>query len=165
MRRLWRIALLGAAVPVIAAGALVAARLHAEPVVLQNVTPSMPLGLYRRTDHPVTVGAVVAVRQPSVARAYLRSLGFPTDAMLLKRIVVDGGHLICASGDRVRAGRLDLVRLDQDRLGQALPRWKGCRRLGSDELFLQGDNARSFDSRYFGPIRRSDVVGVYERLP
>jgi type IV secretory pathway protease TraF len=160
-----RIALFGAAIPAVMGGALAAARLRAEPMLLRNVTPSMPLGLYRRTDDPVTVGAVVAVRQPVPARAYLRSLGFPSGAVLLKRVVVAGRHVVCASGDWVQADGLDLVRLDRDRLGQALPRWDGCRRLASDELFLKGDDARSFDSRYFGPVSRSDVVGVYERVP
>jgi len=33
--------------------------------------------------------------------------------------------------------------------------------LRTDELFVLGDTPGSFDSRYFGPIRRAQVEGVY----
>jgi len=40
--------------------------------------------------------------------------------------------------------------------------------LGDDEYFVMGDNSeRSFDSRYFGPIKRSSILGkvVYRHAP
>ena len=48
--------------------------------------------------------------------------------------------------------------------GAALPAWRECRILAPDEVFLLGDTPGSFDSRYFGPVRRSDVVGVYREV-
>ena len=51
--------------------------------------------------------------------------------------------------------------LPTDRLGRPLPSWQQCRRLESGELFLLSvTNPASFDSRYFGPIAASTVIGV-----
>ncbi|MGV2480562.1 UNVERIFIED_CONTAM: S26 family signal peptidase, partial [Salmonella enterica subsp. enterica serovar Weltevreden] len=42
-----------------------------------------------------------------------------------------------------------------------LPSWQQCRRLESGELFLLSvTNPASFDSRYFGPVSASAVIGV-----
>ena len=105
---------------------------------------------------------MVAIRQPAAARAYLRSLGFPAEAMLLKRVVATSGT-VCAKPDSVVADGRVFARLTRDRLGAALPQWEDCRRL-QGEAFLSGDDARSFDSRYFGPVRLQSIVGVYARL-
>jgi type IV secretory pathway protease TraF len=46
-------------------------------------------------------------------------------------------------------------------LGRPLPSWQQCRRLEPGELFLLSvTNPASFDSRYFGPVSASAVIGV-----
>ena len=51
--------------------------------------------------------------------------------------------------------------LRADRLGRPLPSWRQCRRLRPGELFLLSrTNPASFDSRYFGPVSASAVIGV-----
>ncbi|MBF2945603.1 S26 family signal peptidase, partial [Pseudomonas aeruginosa] len=51
--------------------------------------------------------------------------------------------------------------LPADRLGRALPALPLCRRLEPGELFLLSvTNPASFDSRYFGPVSASTVIGV-----
>ena len=51
--------------------------------------------------------------------------------------------------------------LPADRWGRPLPSWQQCRRLRSGELFLLSvTNPASFDSRYFGPVRATAVIGV-----
>ena len=43
-----------------------------------------------------------------------------------------------------------------------LPRWNGCRRLHNGEVFVFSDRIpNSFDSRYFGPVNRAEIVGVF----
>jgi type IV secretory pathway protease TraF len=57
-------------------------------------------------------------------------------------------------------GRDVAAALRHDRFGRPLPSWSGCRRLGTEELFLIAPNsAASFDSRYFGPVTRAQVIG------
>lgn len=52
--------------------------------------------------------------------------------------------------------------LHHDQRGRPLPRWSGCRELSPDEVFLLGTSSSSFDSRYFGPVRMSDIEAVYQ---
>lgn len=135
------------------------------PLVLQNVTASLPLGLYARVVGPTRKGGVVALRPPAAAHTYLSRLGYPDDALLLKRVVAGGGERVCREGEALVAGYRRVIVRAHDRLGSPLPSWSGCRLLRQDELFLLGDADGSFDSRYFGPVLTSEVIGVYRRLP
>lgn len=138
---------------------------HAPALALINESPSVPRGLYVRKFGPDPVrGAMVALPQPAGARPYLATLGMPPDVRLLKRAVAVEGDRVCRTGDRIEvAGGSVPVRL-RDRRGASLPQWRGCRRLGPGELFLLGDTPGSFDSRYFGPVRVSDLDGVFREI-
>jgi type IV secretory pathway protease TraF len=37
--------------------------------------------------------------------------------------------------------------------------WEGCRQLDFGEYFVVGTHPRSFDSRYFGPIAETSIIG------
>ncbi len=75
-------------------------------------------------------------------------------------------------GDRVcRCGRAVWINSHirvwarrNDAFDRALPVWFGCRELRGDELFVLGTHPASFDSRYFGPIVRPDVIVVASPL-
>lgn len=131
---------------------------------LINESPSLPRGLYLRAGIAITPGAIVAVPQPAAARPYLERMGMPRDVLLLKRVAALGGEGVCAVDGMVVAPRRRARTADRDRRGAVLPTWRQCRVLAADEVFLLGDTPGSFDSRYFGPVRRSDVVGVYREI-
>ncbi|MCH4267313.1 MAG: S26 family signal peptidase [Brevundimonas sp.] len=133
-------------------------------LALINESPSLARGLYVRTGEKLSPGAIVAVPQTEAARPYLERLGMPADLLLLKRVVALGGERVCAADEGVMAPGRRAPRLERDRRGMDLPAWRECRALEPDELFLLGDTPGSFDSRYFGPVRRSDVVGVYREV-
>ena len=145
-------------------GLAIAAR-WAPTLALINESPSVPRGLYVRalqaTPHR---GDLVALRQPFPARAYLASLGVPADVRLLKRVAATAGERVCASAGDVEVAGRRLPVQDRDRLGAPLPVWRGCRPLGAGELFLLGDTPNSFDSRYFGPVGRTQAEGVYREV-
>jgi conjugative transfer signal peptidase TraF len=152
-------------VAVFALGCIAAAAAQTQALALVNESPSLPKGLYIRLPgvEPAR-GKTVAAPQPEIGRAYLAGMGAPAEIVLIKRVGAAGGDLVCVRGDRVwtPGGVHDLRR--RDRRGVALPSWSGCRRLTRDELFLLGDTAESFDSRYFGPVSRSAVLGVYREV-
>lgn len=137
----------------------------APPPLLVNESPSLPRGLYIRADGAkMESGRIVATPQPEAGRAYLASLGMPAEVLLIKRVAAEGGDRVCVAGDRLVLPSGERTVRRDDRRGVRLPRWAGCRRLGADELFLLGDTAGSFDSRYFGPVKRDRVLGVYTEV-
>lgn len=137
------------------------------PVFLLNTTPSEPLGLYVERPGQVSAGRLVAFKAPAAAFPYAdRRLGYLRHTTLLKSVAAGPGDVVCATAGRLRINGRDLAPIAvRDSAGVTLPRWSGCRRLDADELFVFSDRApNSFDSRYFGPIGRSSVVGVYRPL-
>ncbi len=152
-------------VAVFALGCLALIGEHVPALALVNESPSLPEGLYaRRFGAEIERGVVVAIPQPAAARAYLGDLGMPGDVALIKRVAAAGGDRVCVEGAQVLTPDGVWTVRSRDRGGAILPRWSGCRRLAPDELFLLGDTAGSFDSRYFGPVARSEVLGVYQEV-
>jgi type IV secretory pathway protease TraF len=136
-----------------------------QPPLVINETPSVPPGLYVRSPgaEPM-LGRLVTLAQPATARAYLTGLGVPPDMRLLKRVAAVGGEPVCARRGRLRTPRQEVAAPRHDRRGVPLPVWDECRRLRADEVLLLGDTPTSFDSRYFGPVRRADLEGAYTEV-
>lgn len=131
---------------------------------LVNETQSLPRGLYRLTATAPSRGAVVALHPPPSARSYLSALGAPPDARLLKRVVAGRGDMVCRHGLRLTWPHGAVAAAPNDRHGRALPTWVGCRRLAADEVLVLGDTPKSFDSRYFGPVRTAAIDGAYREV-
>lgn len=143
------------------------AALAPHPRFVWNASASVPLGLYRiDVGAAPKVGELVLVHLPddltrlSAQRGYL-----PRGVPLLKHVAAADGALICRSGIFVTIdGHFAARARAADRAGRALPRWLGCRRLARGEYFLLGAAPDSFDSRYFGPLQRRDLIGVAHPL-
>lgn len=134
-------------------------------VVLFNATPSVPTGFYVRSDALVHEGAFVTVGAADVAGDYAAVRGFTdTGDRFIKRVAAREGVRVCAEGERVRVGAETLTRATHDSAGRALPTWEGCHVLHAGEVFLLGETADSFDSRYFGIVREDAIEGVWKRL-
>jgi conjugative transfer signal peptidase TraF len=133
------------------------------PRLVWNASPSSPRGFYLLVGpHRLAPGVYVAARPPAHAAAMAATRGYlPAHLPLIKTVAAVAGDHVCVRGWRVLVnGRLMAVQLDRDGASRGLPRWRGCRPLGSGELLLLGlGDARSFDSRYFGPIGHDRVIG------
>ncbi len=144
-----------------------------------NLTPSLPLGVYRTADGEIEPGAVVLACLPdsvaglAVARGYIAG-GRPMDA---ERVCPGGtqplGKLVLAvAGDTVEVREAGLQvngrriprtsRFPLDSQGRPVPRVaEGVHVVHTGDLWLIATiHQRSFDSRYFGPVPTANVLSV-----
>jgi conjugative transfer signal peptidase TraF len=146
------------------------------PRLTYNPSDSVAVGWYRiepfdprvaSLPRPLPVDSIVLVPLPAEAAAFAAQRGYlPTRVPLLKRVGAVAPQEVCIAGGIVRIDDVSSAAvLRADRLGRPLPAWKQCRRLEPGELFLLSvTNPASFDSRYFGPVRASAVLGVAHPL-
>lgn len=138
------------------------------PVLVWNATASAPIGLYT-LHHAVSIarGDLVLAEPPASARVLTAARGYlPAGVPLVKRIAALSGDTVCSYGKRITIdGNTVATRLSADTQGRPLPRWRGCRRLARDQVFLlMAHVPDSFDGRYFGLVRRSAIHGILRPL-
>ncbi len=148
----------GAALGLIGASTVI----EADPVLLWNASPSVPVGFYAVTpiDTP-HVGDLVAVRPPPPLGQWLFENGYlGRDTPLLKRVVALPGAEICRRGTTITiAGHAVAEARERDRLGRRLPVWQGCQLLREDQVFLLNpEEPASLDGRYFGPLGADTII-------
>ncbi|MBN9339948.1 MAG: peptidase [Comamonadaceae bacterium SCN 68-20] len=142
------------------------------PRLVYNPSDSVAVGWYRveplhghpgSLPQPLSVGSIVLTRLPADAAALAAQRGYlPARVPLLKRVGAVAPQHACVFDALVWIDGVPVAAVRPvDRLGRALPFWRQCRQLRSGELFLLSTtNPASFDSRYFGPVSASAVIGV-----
>lgn len=142
------------------------------PRLIYNPSDSVPVGWYRvdpqrhgadSRPRPLSVGSVVLTTLPPDVAALAAHRGYlPVRVPLLKRVGAVAPQHVCIVAGQVRIDGVPMAAaLPADRLGRPLPSLQLCRRLEAGELFLLNvTNPASFDSRYFGPVSASAVIGV-----
>ena len=135
--------------------------------IVYNPSDSVARGWYRiapvaGTDS-LRVDSIVLARLPDSVAAFAAQRGYLPDGLpILKRIGAVAPQSVCVREQVVRidGAAVATARL-HDGAHRSLPPWAQCRRLAENELFLLSDtNPASFDSRYFGPIEASAVLGI-----
>lgn len=158
--RIWRW-IIGIGVGTIFLAATIA--LPPRPFFIWNASASTPIGLYYiGPAHFLKRGDLVAVRLPEPMRRLAAERRYlPRNIPALKRIVAVQGDSVCAIGRRIFVnGESVAERLIVDSKGRSMPLWEGCRTLGWGDLFLLNSGVRnSFDGRYIGITKTSDVLG------
>ena len=155
--RIVTIMLFGLATIAVAAGTDPAWRL------VYNPSESAPRGWYALipAHHPTTGDWVLAHLPKPVAQLADERSYLPMHVPILKRIGAQSGDEVCATRRGLFIdGTLVAQALKDDSRGRPLPRWNACRKLNGQELFLLSTYSPfSFDSRYFGPVKRVGVIG------
>ncbi len=140
------------------------ASIERDPKVLYNPSPSAPIGWYeiKQSDEYV-VGDLVAAWLPKHAEALAHKRGYlPEKTPVIKTIVAVPGDQYCFKNEALKiAGQPDRPLLTTDSQGRALPaKADGCRRLKSGKVLIVSDRIESsFDSRYFGEVEVSAILG------
>ena len=140
--------------------------------VVYNPSDSVPVGWYRiepagSPPRPLYVGRIVLVRLSADAAALAAQRGYlPSHIPLLKRVGAVAPQHVCIMDGQVRIDGVPVAAvLPADSRGRPLSSWPDCRRLYPGELFLLSTtNPASFDSRYFGPIAASAVIGAAQPI-
>lgn len=144
---------------------------HERVFLVYNPTDSVPRGWYRvgsignaASPH---VGSIVLARLPADVAAFAGRRGYlPNGVPILKRVGAVAPQWVCVRGQAVRIdGAVVAIARTQDGARRWLQAWSQCRPLAVGELYLLSDtNPASFDSRYFGPIAVSAVLGTARPL-
>jgi conjugative transfer signal peptidase TraF len=140
-----------------------------------NSTPSMPRGLWQvvANDTPLRRGEIVTVCPPDTklirlgaARGYILAGRCPGGyEPLVKPIAATTDDQVAVSAAGVTVNGLPVqgtAQLAHDSAGRPLPPFPaGTYRVPPGQVWLlSGHDARSFDSRYFGPVPDANVLGV-----
>lgn len=157
-----------AAIPIIVSSALglgligSATLFNPVPKLTWNASGSVPVGVYRVIPGTPERGVLLLVRPPkSVAKLAAERGYLPLNVPLVKRVAALSGDEVCTFHEAIIInGKVVARRLETDRAGRPMPWWNDCRELAKGEIFLlNNDHARSFDSRYFGPVSSATVIG------
>lgn len=152
---------LAALVGLLIATATVSMLLPRRLLVLNLRSPSIRPGIYLAIAKSPAKGDLIEFRAPASPGMERRS----KYEFILKPIAASPGEHVATCGRTLRINNVVVDRIEpHDSNGQPLPYWRAHRRLGDDEYFVYSDRVwNSYDSRYFGPIRRGDIVAV--RVP
>lgn len=139
--------------------------------LVYNPSNSVPRGWYRIERNEVAgslrVDSIVLAWLPTDVAAFAAQRGYlPAGIPILKRIGAVAPQLVCVREPEVRIDGAPVASVRrQDGRGRPLHGWAQCRRLTERELFLlSATDPASFDSRYFGPIAASAVIGIARPL-
>ena len=157
-----------AAISVAYVAMLVGFEVHA-PLVVYNASGSAPLGFYYLENRLPGRGELAVFRPPPAIELRIMAHDIlPMPVPLLKQVAAVEGDEVCRSKDPTDAitigGRVLAEVQATDHAGRPMPSWEGCLRLVNGEYFLLQPHPLSFDSRYFGPVLKCDMLGVARPL-
>jgi conjugative transfer signal peptidase TraF len=132
------------------------------PLVIWNASESVPTGWYLVSKRQPNVGEIAVIKPAEWVQIYASSRGYlPKDVWLLKPIHAVNPSIICRFSRYVFVDGKHVAKAKFiDKMGRVLPVWKGCKALTQTQYFVLGHHRDSFDSRYFGSVDRSQVVGT-----
>lgn len=127
-----------------------------------NASPSVPTGLYLISNTAPYRGDLMFVQLPKRARFIADQRGYlPSNIPALKRISALSDDHVCRFGQSIFINKVEVATAHlTDKQRRNMPHWSGCRTLLNDEVFLLADHANSFDGRYFGITKATNIIGV-----
>ena len=146
-----------------AAGLLLSRVGGTTPLYVWNASNSVPMGLYRlQIVTTLRVTELVAVRPPDLLATFLDQNDYlPIGVPMLKRVLALPGQTVCRNGLSISVDGVDVGQArERDGRGRPLPVWQGCQIIADSDVFVMNwQSADSLDSRYFGPLPASAVIG------
>jgi type IV secretory pathway protease TraF len=109
----------------------------------------------------IVTNLVVAFPPEELAIFFAEGGYLPRGVPLIKRVSALPGQIVCRTDLTITVDGIEMgAARKRDRRGRVLPSWQGCRELAQGEVFLMNwDEPASLDSRYFGPLPVTAIVG------
>lgn len=121
-------------------------------VIFLNRTASMPMGIYiKNSKNKLTTGDIIVF------------YSIDKNSNLLKYIAAREGDEYCLDFENTlwvngfTVAQKSIAKYHGELSTQSL-----CQTLKQDELLVLGEHPNSYDSRYFGPIKREQVIAQVE---
>ena len=132
------------------------------PLVIWNASESVPTGWYYIVKRQPVIGEIAIIRPQEWVQLYASERGYlPQNVWLMKPIFATNPSIICRFGTYIFVDGKQVAKAKiADKMHRVLPVWKGCKALTPIQYFVLGRHRDSFDSRYFGPIEKHQVVGT-----
>jgi type IV secretory pathway protease TraF len=112
--------------------------------------------------HRLIVTDLIVAFPPEDLATPLAEGGYlPRGIPLIKRVLALPGQIACRTDLTITVDGIEMgTARERDRRGRILPSWQGCRLLAEGQVFLMNwDEPASLDSRYFGPLPATAIVG------
>ncbi len=132
------------------------------PLVIWNASKSVPIGWYFVAKRQPKIGEIAVIKPVDWVQIYASSRGYlPQEVWLLKPVFASHPSIICRFGSHVFVDGKQVAETKiTDKMHRVLPVWNGCKTLAPTQYFVLGHHRDSFDSRYFGPVEKLQVVGT-----
>lgn len=118
-------------------------------IVRVNVEPSVPVGLWQLHAVPAVLERGMVVLYPPPAASWP---WHPWYIPFLKPVAGVAGDMACIVEGELWVRGVWYGRVVQEAAGRAVPHLEGCLTVAEGEVFVASLGARSFDSRYYGPV-------------
>lgn len=135
-----------------------------------NLTPSMPLGLYRIVDGPAQRGDIVALCPPAFWGQMGKSRGYTGEGLcpdgsrpLLKFLVGIEGDNICVGSEGITVNGTPQpysARQTQDRHGRRIVSLLESGIIPPEQVLVLAPVSWSFDGRYFGFVPAASLLKI-----
>ena len=136
-------------------GVLVLAAVVSTRWVRLNLSPSVPVGVYRlaRPAAPLARGTLVVLPVPAAIRPWWHAY-----AALLKPVAGVAGDDVCVRQDGLWVAGQWYGVVYTEAAGRALPHLEGCQVVPEAQVVLASTVPKSLDGRYFGLTRIAEVT-------
>lgn len=121
-------------------------------IIFLNQTASMPTGIYiESSSDKFEIGDVIVFYSEA------------KKSNLLKYIAGYEGHEYCLDFENTLwVNSFPLAQKNTTKYHEEMPTQSFCQTLKKDELLVLGEHPDSYDSRYFGPIKRQQIIAQVE---
>lgn len=134
----------------------------AQPLIIYNVTDSLPHGVYRVIKQQTYKrGDLIVFPIPEEVRSLVLERGWmKPDSYLIKPVAAINGDKVWITSGQVFVNGMSFgATKKQDRHGLPLPSFVFNETLSTGKISVLQRSDDSFDSRYFGQIDESQIIG------